>query len=146
MRQALGIVAVPLMALVAAGLVYEFGYVAICDGSYDLSVTVKSSSSSPIRAVSCQGFRNVDAARPLLEYLPPPETHLWFASEEPFTGQPLIVSLPVSFRESPLGRTWGDTQYRGLLVIVQYQDGERKGKAIEIPHFRESRSVMVEFP
>jgi hypothetical protein len=132
--------------LVVAGFVWEFGCVAICDGSYDLSVTVKSVSGAPIRAVSCEGLRNVDQARSRLDYLPPPETRLWSASAEPFTGQPLIVTIPLSFRESPLGRTWGDTQLRGLLVIVQYQDGERRGKAIEIPHRHESRSVTVEFP
>lgn len=143
MRRMLGIVAV---LLAAVGFFYGFGCVAICDGSYDLSVTVKSLSSAPIRAVSCQGFRNVDEAQFFLEYLPPHETSRWSVSAEPFTGQPLIVSLPLSFRESPLGRTWGDTQYRGLLVIVQYQDGERKGKTVAIPHRRESRSVTVEFP
>jgi hypothetical protein len=146
MRRIVSIAVVLLVVLVAASLVYEFICVAICDGSYDLSVTVKSLSSSPIRAVGCQGFRNVDEARSCLEYLPPPETRLWLASAEPFTGQPLVVPLPFSFRASPLGRTWGDTQYRGLVVIVQYQDGERKGKAIEIPHRNESRSVTVEVP
>lgn len=143
MRRTLTIAAV---LLVVAGFVWEFGCVAICDGSYDLSVTVKSLSGSPIRAVSCEGFRNVEDARFRLEYLPQPEIRTWFVSAEPFTGQPLIVTLPVSFRESPLGRTWGDTQFRGLVVIVQYQDGERRGKAIEIPHRHESRSVTVEFP
>lgn len=143
MRRTLGIAAI---LLVVAGLIYEFGLVAICDGSYDLTVTVNSISGSPIRAVSCEGVRNKDEARSRLEDLLPPETRLWSASAEPFTGQPLIVSIPFSFRESGLGRTWGDTQLRGLLVIVQYQDGERMGKAIEIPHRRESRSVTVEFP
>ncbi|HTU92459.1 MAG TPA: hypothetical protein VMF69_20425 [Gemmataceae bacterium] len=141
--------------LAAVGLAFEFGCVAICDGSYDLSVTVKSLSRSPIRAVSCEGMRNVGEARSrladlppleMLDHLPPPETSRWSASVEPFTGRPLIVAIPLSFRESPLGRTWGDFQLRGLLVIVQYQNGERKGKAVEIPHRHESRSVTVEFP
>lgn len=143
MRLTLGIAAI-LIAVV--GLVWEFGYVAICDGCYQLSVTVKSLDGSPIRAVSCEGFRNVDAARSQLEYLLPPETRLWSATAEPFIGQPLHVTIPCSFRESPLGRTWGDSQLRGLLVIVQYEDSERKGRAVEIPHRHESRSVMVEFP
>lgn len=142
MRRALYIAAV---LLVAVGLAFEFGTKIICDGSYDLSVTVKSLSPSPIRAVSCEAMRNVDEARSLLEYLPPPETR-WSATAEPFAGQPLIVTIPCSSRESPLGRRWGDSQLRGLLVIVQYQDGERKGMAVEIPHRRESRSVTVEFP
>lgn len=151
MRLTLGVAAI---LLLAAGLVYEFGCVAICDGFYDLSVTVKSLTQKPIRAVCCEGLRDVDEARSRLEYLPldfldhlpPPETSRWSASAEPFTGQPLIVTIPLSFRESPLGRTWGDSQLRGLLVIVQYQDGERKGKALAIPHRGESRSITVEFP
>lgn len=152
MRLTLGIAVV---LIVMAGLVWEFGCVTVCDGSYDLSVTVKSQSRKPIRAVSCEGFRNMDAARSrledlppleMLDHLPPPETSRWSASAEPFTGQPLIVTIPVSVRESPLGRTWADFQFRGLLAIVQYQDGQRKGKAVEIPHRRESQSITVEFP
>jgi hypothetical protein len=143
MRRTLGIVAA--FFLVAA-LVYEFGLVAICDGFYDLSVTVKSLSSSPIRSVSCEGFRTTKDAQLSLAYLLPPETHTYSASADPFTGEPLIVLLPLSFKESPLGRTWGDFQFRGLLVIVEYQDGRRVGNAVEIPHRRESRSVTVEVP
>ncbi len=135
-----------IVVVVATILLIEFGSVKICDGSYDLSVKVKSNSSAPIAAVSCEAFGRLEQAESLLEYLPPPETRHWAASAEPFTGAPLIVSIPTSWRESGLGRTWGDFQFRGLLVIVQYRDGKRMGQAIEIPHRRDSRSVTVEFP
>jgi hypothetical protein len=143
MRAAIGI---GIVVVVATILLMEFGSVKICDGSYDLSVTVKSTSSAPLAAVSCEAFGRLEQAEWGLEYLPPPESKHWSASAEPFTGEPLIVSIPLSFRESGLGRTWGDSQFRGLLVIVRYRDGKRMGQAIEIPHRRDSRSVRVEFP
>ncbi len=143
MRKALILGMILLAVLVLA---FDFGSMKICDGCYDLSVTVKSTSSAPLAAVSCEAFGRLEQAESGLEYLPPPETKHWSASSKPFTGAPLIVSIPLSFRESGLGRTWGDSQFRGLLVIVQYRDGKRMGQAIEIPHRRDSRSVTVEFP
>ena len=143
MRTFIGFVIAGIITLI---LVIEFGCKSICDGSYDLTVEVVSTSSSPIAAVSCEGFGKVEQAQELLEYLPPPETKTYSASADPFTGAPLVVLIPLSFRMSPSGRTWGDTQFRGLLVIVQYRDGKRVGKALEIPHRRESRSITVEFP
>lgn len=140
------VIGIAIALIVITLLAIEFGYKAICDGSYDLTVKVVSTSSSPIAAVSCEGFGKVEQAQELLEYLPPPETKTYSASADPFTGAPLIVLIPLSFRMSPSGRTWDDTQFRGLLVIVQYRDGKRVGQAIQIPHRRESRSITVKFP
>src|SRR5262249_5682217 len=130
----------------AGVLAVDLANVAICDGSYELSVTVKSLSGSPIKAVSCEAISTADEAQYSLEHLLPPDTRLWSTSAEPFTGEPLSVVVPFSFRASPLGRTWGDSQFRSLLVIVRYQDGRQEGRLVEIPHRKDSRAVTVEVP
>lgn len=132
--------------LLAAGCLCEFGFFLIGDGCYGLSVTVKSTSSASIQAVSCEAFGYKDEAQEALELLSPPASRRRSASAEPFNGQPLSVSVPFSYRESAMGRTWGETQFRHLLVIVQYQDGKRQGKLVEIPRRRDCQSLTVEVP
>jgi hypothetical protein len=37
-------------------------------------------------------------------------------------------------------------QYRGLLVVVEYEDGKLEGRAVELPDLRQARSVTIEVP
>jgi|GEM_PF-4881102 len=118
------------------------------DGLWPLSVTVTSASSAPIASVSGQAFSSEESARYSLEHLAPPDTRVHSAVADPYTGEPLAVPVPTSLRTHS-ALTWSSSRYnqmRQLLVIVQYQDGRRAGRLVEIPDLRESRSVLVEFP
>ena len=134
-----------LAAVIVAGfLAWEFVpiYVARCSGSFDLTVRVEGRP----RSVSCEAFGGQRSAEEALTVLMPPESRMWSAVADPFDGRPLTVGVPVSWRESPLGRQYWRTQFRYLVVIATMPDGERVGKLVDIPDGRESREVTVSFP
>jgi hypothetical protein len=134
--------------VVAAGaLTWEFipFYVIVWDGGFDLTVNV-SSTAGPLHSVSCQAFGRREEADEALENLRPPETRLWSAAADPFTGEPLTVFVPPSGRESPCGREPRRSQFRHLVVLGELRDGRRTGKLVEIPDGRVSREVSVRLP
>ena len=133
--------------LVAGFLAWEFVPLEkkICDGSFDLTVRVECLAGQP-RSVSCEAFGRLMQAEEALAVLMPPESRRWSAVADPFDGRPLTVGVPVSWRESPLGRQYRRTQFRYLVVIATMQDGERIGKLVDIPDSRESREVSVSLP
>ena len=135
-------------ALIVAGLLaWEFVplQVTIWDAGYDLAVQV-SSTTGPLRSVSCEAFPRREAAADFLKYLLPPETRLWSTVADPFAGEPLTVHISVSGRDSPSGRELQRFQFRYLLVVGQLQNGRRVGKLVEIPDERLSREISVELP
>lgn len=118
------------------------------DGLWPLSVTVVSASGAPITSASGQAFSSEEWARSNLEHLASPETRTHSAVADPFTGGPLAVPVPTSYM-SRSALVWSRSRYnqmRQLVVIVQYRDGRREGRLVEIPDLRESRTVRVEVP
>lgn len=118
------------------------------DGLWPLSVTVLSTSGSPIASVSAEAFSSEEWARSSLEHLAPPETRIHSAVADPFADQPLAVPVPTSYK-SRSALLWSRSRYnqmRLLVVIVRYRDGRREGRLVEIPDLRESRSLRVEVP
>jgi hypothetical protein len=80
--------------------------------------------------------------------LAPPETRTHAAVADPFAGAPLAVPVPISYKTRS-ALLWSNSRYnqmRFLVVIVQYRDGRREGRLVEIPDLRVSRSLRVEFP
>jgi hypothetical protein len=144
MRRAILIIA---LLIVAGALAWEFGpiKVTVWDGGFDLTVNV-SSSTGPLRSVSCAAFSQHEDAEFVLEHLLPPETRFCSTVADPFEGQPLIINVPVSGRDSPLGRELRRSQFRHLVVIGQLEGGRRIGKLVEIPDGRVSREVSVVLP
>jgi hypothetical protein len=136
-----------LVFVVAAALAWEFIplQVKISDGGFYLTVNV-SSSAGPLHSVSCQAFAQREETKHDLDYLCPPGTPLWSAVADPFVGEPLKVLVPVSGRESPCGRELRRFQFRYLVVIGKFQDGQRAGKLVEVPDGRVSREVSVVLP
>jgi hypothetical protein len=88
-----------------------------------------------------------EMAEQVCENALPPESSR-AAKQEPFIGNALVVEVRTSSTE--VGVIWPRERSRSwasnLVVIVQYADGERKGKLVEIPDPRKSRQVVVEFP
>lgn len=133
------------LSIVAGSLFFEFCSYAICDGSYELSVTIQSTSKSPIARVNTQVFRQTEDARYCLAH---PENRDQPApvSTVPFVGAPVLVRVPHSFRRSPLGRVWGRSQCKGLLVMATYSDGRRVRQVVDIPDEQMSRIVAIDVP
>jgi hypothetical protein len=111
-------------------------------------VTIRSASGSPVREVSAEAMDNPDTVRYVLEYLIPPEGSRYSASQAPFVGDPLVVSVPTSYTThgALLWYCARFYQYRKLVVIVEYQDGKREGRVVDIPDLHKSRMVAVEVP
>ena len=130
--------------LVAGLLAWEFGPIDVkrCSGSFDLTVRVEGRP----RSISCEAFGGERSAEDVLAVLMPPESRRWSAVADPFDGRPLTVGIPVSWRESPLGRQYRRTQFRYLVVIATMPDGERVGKLVDIPDSRVSQEVTVSLP
>jgi hypothetical protein len=140
-RRIMLIVAVVAMVLWVASL-----RVAICDGICMYSVQIHSTSGTPIQKVTCEAFGSEPDAAVSLERLLAPESKLWAAQVEPYTGQSLPLCLPFTFTVSGSGRVVSDVQYRALLAIVRFNDGRVMGKVAEIPHRLLTLAVCVEFP
>jgi hypothetical protein len=139
---------VTIAAVLAAGfLAWEFVPLEkkIWDGGFHLTVHVESEAGQPL-SVSCETFGRREHAEEALAVLLPPETRMWSTVADPFDGQPLTVLVPVSGRESPLGRELRRSQFRYLVVIAVLPDGRRVGKLVDIPDSRVSQEVSVSFP
>jgi hypothetical protein len=144
MRRTLVIIAA---VLTAGFLAWEFVPLNVLhmDGSFDLTVHVKSRAGQP-RTVSCEAFGRREHADEALVVLLPPESRMWSTVADPFDGQPLTVRVPVSCQESPLGREVRRSQFRYLVVIATMPDGRRLGKQVDIPNGRVSQEVSVILP
>jgi hypothetical protein len=146
MWRKLFVVALLLLACAALWVYTSTTYI-IWDGGFDLTVRVSSNPGWP-RSVSCQAFGNREDAEVVLDHMLPTESPLGSESaiSDPFNGEPLILIVPVSGRESMSGRQLSRFQFRWLVVIGVLQDGRRVGKLVEIPDGRESREVSVVLP
>jgi hypothetical protein len=124
------------------------------DGLWSLSVTVRSTSGQPIKGISAEALLDVQSAEKVLANPPPvwltqAEHSIYSAVQQPKADEPLKVNVPTSqklydaFLWTYRGRFF---QYRGLLVVVEYQSGKLEARAIEIPDLRHTRDVSVEVP
>ena len=144
MRRALLVVAIMVVLL---ALFWEFFpiYVEVWDGHFDLTVQV-SSPLGRLGSVSCEAFGARELAEQAVENLYPPDTHLSSAVANPFDGQPLTVTVPLSGRKSPVGRELRRHQFQYLAVIGRLENGKKIGKLVEIPDCRVAREIDVSLP
>ena len=136
------------VVLIGAGVCLTPARTTWDDGLWPLSVTVVSASGAPIASASAEAFSSEEWARSSLAHLAPPETRIHSVVVHPFVGEPVAVPIPTRYRtrSALLWSSWRYNQMRLLVVIVQYRDGRRDGRLVEIPNLRESRSLRVEFP
>jgi hypothetical protein len=155
-------IAIVLLVIGAAAL---FPYSKIYDdGLWPITVVIHSMENRPIKGYSAEAMDDVEKARERLSVLMPMEVaraqkSLYSAVQEPKEEQPLQVEVPTS-EVIESGLLWTSRrffQYRGLLVVVEYEDGTLEGRAVEIPDLKKSqrlpprlkaleRSVVVEVP
>jgi hypothetical protein len=142
-----------------AVLVTVTAFIAFCpfektsDGAFlPLTVTIRSEAGLPIKSASVQALVDVQSATRSLDRLPPPavtliENSMYSVAEEPFLGPALTVKVPSS-ETTYRSLCWTHRthfQYRGLLVVVEYERG-LLGHVTEIPNLRETRVLTVEVP
>jgi hypothetical protein len=116
-----------------------------CDGRYDLAISVASTDPSPIKWVCCQAFRGDLDADEYLANLEPFKYSIWSDRADPFDGQEMRVALPFSFKSSG-ALTWDHSQPHKLVVLLEYIDGRRVGKKVEIPHRSVTTKLSVQLP
>jgi hypothetical protein len=129
---------------VACGVViYDSGGAYRRFWEYDLTVNVTSASLAPIKAVSCTVYEEYcPTAQDQLNYLLGPEgSSLSFAFKPPTT-----YKVWGSEETSRLGRLLSKTQCRGMVAVVEYRDGRKTGKWVDIPAYEETQAITVEVP
>jgi hypothetical protein len=138
------IAAFAVLFVVFAFIATSFHYL-LCDGTYDLAISVTSTDPSPIKWVCCQAFRGDLDADEYLANLQPFKYSIWSDRADPFDGREMRVDLPYSFKSSGAFK-WDDSQPHKLVVPLEYQDGRRVGKKIEIPHRSGTTKLSVQVP
>ena len=130
-------------ALSFLGFSYTIG-----DGGYSLSVFVRTTAARPVQKISCCTFGRSEYAAAYYEDDRGLEGYRGarFDTDNPFTGRPLTVDVPVSIRTTFLGLRDTYFQYELLVVVVEYQDGTRESKVVRIPDGRKTRTMSVTMP
>jgi hypothetical protein len=142
-----GLVFTLALVIVTAVLFVPF-YEIVDDGARPVSVTIRSASGLAIQSVSGEAFGSAESAEPTLQNLSPPETFIHSSTQDPYLGEKLAVPVPTS-EHSKHSLVWNYRsfyQFKTLVVIVQYANGRREGRMIEIPDLRQKRDIVVEFP
>ncbi|SRR6266852_3729705 len=117
------------------------------DGAWPISVTIRSTSGLPIQSASAEAFGDNESAECVSQALMPPES-IYSTTQDPFIGEEMAVPVPTSERtNSSLAWNYRSFyQFKTLVIIVQYKDGRREGRMVEIPDLRQTRAIEVEFP
>lgn len=139
-----------MLLVVGAILAIEFVPIYVYDwiGGYDLTIHIDSPDGPPT-AVGCMAERHREDAEHLCSRSPAPTAlKLGRGSvvASPYDGKTLQVHITTSGRDSMFGRPVARYQQRFLVVSVEWPDGRRTCKVVEIPNGRESREVRVSIP
>lgn len=126
---------------VAAILFFDSVSMAICDGSYDLTVEISSGIDDSVSGISYLCVNNDEMAEAVLRAA---DTEIPLMSHRA-TKDPFTVNVGISYRRSGLGRTWGDVQQFSHIVVVLHRDnGSRDTYCVAIPRREKSRRVVVD--
>jgi hypothetical protein len=128
------------LALLAGFVVYEFAFVNVCDGSFNVTVEIDAESAKDVSRVSYLPIRRAQMDKT------PDDSYLNQVKfmEHQDSVEPFAVRVGISCRESNLGRTWGYVQqYSHLIVVLQHADGSRAVHRVEIPTRDGSRRIVV---
>jgi hypothetical protein len=112
---------------------------------YDLTVTVNSASATPLKEV--RGMTFFDAAK-ATEVLTNPKAAFEASCEEQraFNGKSLVIDVGYTSWTYCFGLRHSDDPPRFLMLIVDYDDGKRARKLVEIPHHSVARAIVVDVP
>jgi hypothetical protein len=139
-----------LMAFIAglAGLLWILDQSeSIGDGAYPLEIAVAGPSARSLFCAVCGNKFEADGlARMWMKGREPATIAEWDYQAKPFTGRPFSVRVRFSSHMTGLGRVLHEGRMRALFVAVQYDDGHRGFKIVEIPHRSVSQRVDVSLP
>lgn len=118
------------------------------DGLWPLAVEVSVTSNEPIVGVTCEAFTNEGCAQDTFQDRLPRVKGLFCSSQIPFRDGKLTVDVPTSRRVIE-GSLWTQStsyfQYKTLVVVIIYSNGERSAVMVDIPDMRnrDQRRVSV---
>ncbi len=129
-----------LLVVVLALAFYDFVFVAVCDGWYDLTVEVDAESATGVSRVSYMPANQREVEGAIVAAI---DNHLQFMEHQAGVA-PFTVNVGFSFRASGLGRTWGHVQrYSHIVVVLHRDDGSRSVHCLAVPHRDDARLVVV---
>ena len=110
---------------------YEFAIVAVCDGSYELTIEVDTELAREVTSISYVGVSQRDVSSIVAAGPSNPEF-----VEIPDRATPFAIHVGTSERASNLlGHTWGYVQqYSHIVVALRYSDGTQTMHVLPIPH------------
>jgi hypothetical protein len=111
---------------------------------YDLTVTVNSVSATPIKEV--RGMTFFDAAKANEVVTNPRATFEACEEQRAFNGKSLVIDVGYTSWTYCFGLWHSDDPPRFLVLIVDYHDGKRARKLVDIPHHSIARAIAVEVP
>ena len=135
--------AVAATLIVVGGLaLYDFGYTMVWDGSFSLTVNLRPAEPDRITRVWAGATYRRDYVS---EFLDTPQ---WAERLTAIADwqKPFVVEVTCSGAESGFGRERWHAQYRTLVIRVEYLDGHREDKVVNIPDHKQTRELAVELP
>jgi hypothetical protein len=136
-----------LVLLSAVGFAWVVPFKSIGDDVCHVLVTVRTPPGLPVTAVYAEAFSKEPLALHDLDHLPGPDLHpdhpTRWAVDRPFTGQTLTLAVWVSEHVTYWGLVRDRYYPRQVLVIVEYRDGRRATKVMDLPSLWGLRSTQV---
>jgi hypothetical protein len=133
---------VVLLATLVVLMVLAIGKLGVC--YYDFKVTVTSASATPIKNVRGKAYYDLARAQEIAA-----DPHVQFSmrdGETAFDGKSLRVVGLYSCRSYCLDLIETGAPPPFLVLLVDYADGKRENKFVEIPEGRSTRKIAVEVP
>ncbi len=144
MRFITGKFVVVIVLLVVVGfLFYEFGMVAMCDGRFPVTVTIKSTATAPLTKVAYAVMPSEAIAHEFIQRSDDPVSAFIFQDVPEFDGDPFTVDVQFSLKSSSLGREWDYHQFEAIVLLLEFKNGQKVLEVVPIPDRDEPRTIHV---
>ena len=136
-RQIAILFGVPLVLLA----LYDCGVVAVCDGSYRLTVDIDPEISADIANIRYIGYHSTEMGDALQANI---DGNLLEVNQPEELSDSFKVSVGTTLRYTTFGYDWMDVQqYSEMIVVLFRDDGTRSVHRLEVPHRDITRRVVV---
>jgi hypothetical protein len=132
-----------LLAILGGIIVYGYGTMGVC--LYDYQVFVRSASATKIKNVRGKAFYDSERAHEVAAS-PKAEFKLRDDKELHFNGKSLRVVGIYACDSCCLGLIQTGSPPRYLVLLVDYADGKRENKVVDIPPGLSTQRLLVEVP
>jgi hypothetical protein len=132
-----------LIAAVVGVALYDYGFTTVWDGVFSLTVDLRAAEPDRIGRVWAAAAYHREYAEEILDDSK--------SADERFTEiadwqKPFVVEVPCSWGESGFGREKWRGQYHALIIRIEYRDGRREHKIVDMPDYKQTRELTVEVP